>query len=237
VWCRLNEGRNLLHIAAGPPYGSIVESRVDRDGRPQQVDLPRLVATAKRRRWTLLAGTLAATFLVAGLGSQPPSYKAVTTLLVGPIGGDYKQLRAAQQQAQTYAALATSGDVLRGASRRLRSAPTTAQLRAAVAANADYTTRLLTISATSHGRDEALATAAAIGAQVERLARARVEYGGSQLSIVQPARITAKTGGPAKTLIVIAAFTGLLATLAAIVARERKRPNRGPSTGLVSRPA
>lgn len=227
----------MLHIAVEPPYGSIVESPVDRGGRPQQVDLPRLVATAWRRRWRLAAGTLAAVVLVVGLGSQASSYSAETTLLVGPIGGEYKQLRAAEQQAQTYAALATSARVLRGASARLRGARTIAQLRGAVAANADYATRLLTITATGRERVEAQATAAAVGGEIQRIARTRVPYGGSQLSTVQPTRITAKTGGAAKTLIAIAAFTGLLATLTVLVALELERPRRGPRAGLVRRPA
>lgn len=196
-----------------------------------------LVATAKRRRWALVAGTLAAVVLVVGLGSQARRYTAEATFLVGPIGGEYNQLRAAEQQAQTYAALATSGDVLGAASVRLRGAGAIAQLRGAVTANADYTTRLLTITATSRGRAEAQSTAAAVGGEIQRIARTRVPHGGSQLSIVQPARITAKTGGTAKTLIAIAAFTGLLATLTVLVALELGRAKRSARVGLVSRPA
>ena len=60
-----------------------------------------LVATARRHRWMLLAGTVAAVALVMALGSQARRYTAEATFLVGPIGSDYKQVRAAEQQAQT----------------------------------------------------------------------------------------------------------------------------------------
>src|SRR3954454_14447128 len=109
---------------------------------------------------------LGAVALVAVLGSHAPRREASTTFLVGPIGGEYSQLRAAGQQAQTYAELATSGPVLDGASARLRGTRSGPQLRGAIAADADFYTRLLTITASGRRRTEALATVGAVTAEL-----------------------------------------------------------------------
>jgi capsular polysaccharide biosynthesis protein len=214
-----------------------VESRVDGDEWPQQVTLARLTAIAKRRWWALVAGMLGAAVLVAGLGAQAPCYQADMTFFVGPIGAEYSQLRAARQQAQTYAALVTSGPVLNAASARLDRTRTVAQLRAGVNASADFYTRLLTISCVDRGRVEALATGAAVAAELQRMTRARRPQGGSQLTLVQPAQIVSKTGGAAKKLVAIAAFTGLLGALTLLVIADLANAPRGGRERLVSRPA
>jgi capsular polysaccharide biosynthesis protein len=214
-----------------------VESRVDGDEWPQQITLARLTAIAKRRWWALVAGMLGAAVLVAGLGAQAPRYQAEMTFLVGPIGAEYSQLRAARQQAQTYAALVTSGPVLNAASARLDRTRPVAQLRAAVNASADFYTRLLTISSVDRGRVEALATGAAVAAELQRMTRARRPQGGSQLTLVQPAQIVSKTGGAAKKLVAIAAFTGLLGALTLLVIADLANAPRGGRERLVSRPA
>jgi capsular polysaccharide biosynthesis protein len=227
----------LLHTACRTPYGLPVESRVNGDEWPQQITLARLTAIAKRRWWALLAGMLGSVVLVAGLGSQGPRYQAEMTFLVGPIGAEYSQLRAAGQQAQTYAELVTSGPVLQGASARLHRTRTVAQLRGAVNASADFYTRLLTIDSVDRGRAEALATGAAVAAELQRVTRGRRPQGGSQLTLVEPARIAAQTGGAAKKLVAIGALTGVLGALTLLVIADVANASRGRRDRLVSRPA
>ena len=177
---------------------------------------------------------LGAAALVAMLGSQAPRREASTTFLVGPIGGEYSQLRAAGQQAQTYAVLATSSPVLQGASAELGGTATVAQLRGAVSAEADFYTRLLTITAAAPGRAQALAREAAVTRELQRIVGARGPHGGSQLTVVEPARIAPATAGAGKKLVVIAALTGLLATLTMLVLAERAAGARGRRDGLVA---
>ena len=70
-----------------------------------------------RRWWWLLAvGTAAAAFVGFLVASRlPPAYEAQTRLLVGPVSGSRDTIRAAGEQARTYAEVATAAPLLQGA--------------------------------------------------------------------------------------------------------------------------
>jgi capsular polysaccharide biosynthesis protein len=187
--------------------------------RPEALGLGHVLATVRRRWWALLGGTLVGAALVIVGGWEGASYRATTRLLVGSMGGDYSSLRAAGRQAETYADLATSEPVLRAASARLSPRPKVAQLRRDVTATADDVTRLLSISAAGDRPARATATADAVAAALRatnpRMAR--------DLRIVEPARAPSAPDGRSKALLAIAAFTGLLATLTALVTVDARR--------------
>jgi capsular polysaccharide biosynthesis protein len=189
------------------------------DSEPEYPDLARVLATAAHWWWALVLGALIGAALAFGLGvGGAKTYQASTKLLVGPIGGEYQELRAAGQQAETDADLATSEPALRAAKARLATPRTVAQLRGDVVASADDVTRLLTITARADRAPAAAATANALAAELMRLTHADDPASGHQLSVVEPAQPPA---GPittrAKALVVIAALAGLLAALTLVV--------------------
>lgn len=152
--------------------------------------------------------------MVAATAGSRSGYEASAKLLVGPMGGKYTELRAASQQAETYADLATSTPVLQAAR-----APS-----GAVSAKADYFTRLLTITAQARGRSEAAATAAAVAAALMRVTGPRRAGSPGELTRLGPIETApADSGAKRKTLVAIAALAGLLAALTLSVSLDRRR--------------
>jgi hypothetical protein len=180
-----------------------------------QLYLAGVLRIARRRWWALLAGALAGVVLVVGASATASSgYQGSVKLLVGPIGGQYTALRAASQQAETYADLAVSTPVLEAARARSGS----------VSAKADYLTRLLTITAQSRGRTAAAATAEAVARALMRATGPRRAGSPGELTRLGPVETSpADSGGRRKTLAAIAALTGLLAALTLTVGVDRRR--------------
>lgn len=202
-----------------------MEPRRGTDETPEYPDLARIVATARRWWWALLLGALAgAALALAAGGNGPASYQSSTRLLVGPIGGEYSLLRAAGQQAQTYADLATSQPVLRATSARLRTPASVAELRRKVAAQADDVSRLLTITAQGPSPEAAAQTANALAAELQRVTRATDPESANELRVVEPAQAPRRpVQGRARVLVLLAALAGLLAVLTVLVIVELAR--------------
>jgi hypothetical protein len=180
-----------------------------------QLYLAGVLRIARRRWWALLAGVLAGVVLVvAGTAGSRSGFEGSVKLLVGPMGGQYTELRAASQQAETYADLATSTPVLRAAR-----APA-----GSVSAKADYFTRLLTITAQARGRARAAATANAVAAALMRATGPRRAASPGELTKLGPVETSpAASGARRKTLVAIAALAGLLAALTLSVSLDRRR--------------
>jgi capsular polysaccharide biosynthesis protein len=158
-------------------------------------------------------------------------YTASSQILVGPLAGELSVLRAAGQQAQTYADLATSRPILDAARRTARTRQNVTQLEQNTKAKADLITRLLKISVAAHEPDEAARLANQIAAQVVRQTQSQrtpVQLApgakpntaqlaaGLKLEIVdfaEPGPVTA-SGGTSKSLVGITALAGILAAFA-----------------------
>lgn len=195
------------------------------DERPEYPDLARILATARQWWWALLLGALAgaALALVAG-GNGAVSYQASTRLLVGPISGEYSLLRAAGQQAQTYADLAASQPVLLATRTRLGTSASPGDLRRHVSAQADDVSRLLTITAQAATREGAARTANTLAAELQRVTHATVAQSTNELRVVEPAQAPARpVQGRARLLVVLAALAGLLGVLTVLVVVDLAR--------------
>ena len=195
------------------------------DERPEYPDLARILATARRWWWALLLGALAgAALALAAGGNSAVSYQASTRLLVGPIGGEYSLLRAAGQQAQTYADLATSQPVVLATRARLGAAASPDGLRRHVSAQADDVSRLLTITAQASRPEAAARLANTLAEELQRVTRATVPQSANELRVVEPAQAPqSPVQGHARMLVVLAALAGLLAVLTVLVMADLAR--------------
>jgi capsular polysaccharide biosynthesis protein len=195
------------------------------DERPEYPDLARILATARRWWWALLLGALAgAALALAAGGNSAVSYQASTRLLVGPIGGEYSLLRAAGQQAQTYADLATSQPVVLATRARLGAAASPDGLRRHVSAQADDVSRLLTITAQASRPEAAARIANTLAEELQRVTRATVPQSANELRVVEPAQAPQRpVQGHARMLVVLAALAGLLAVLTVLVMSDLAR--------------
>lgn len=195
------------------------------DGSPEYPDLARIAATAARWWWALLLGAaIGAAIALAAGRSGGDTYQASTRLLVGSNGGDYSELRAAGQQAQTDADLATSEPVLAAARARLRTPATMGELRANVSASADDVTRLLTISAKADTAFAAADIANAVATQLRLRTRSATTGPSGQLQVIEQARIPGRPEAKsANALVIVSALAGLLAALAVVVVRDLSR--------------
>jgi polysaccharide biosynthesis transport protein len=167
-----------------------------------------------RRWWWLLAvGTAAATFVGFFVASRlPPTYEAQARLLVGPVSAEDRDiLRAAGEQARTYAEVATATPILQRASARIGLQSTGSRLKSKVDVTASDVTRILSIRA----RDRNPALAAAIA---NALARELVAWSAEgsksslgELTVVEPASPPSHSTGPSTLVILpLAALAGLL---------------------------
>lgn len=195
------------------------------EGSPEYPDLARIGATASRWWWALLLGAALGAALALAAGSSGGStYQASTRLLVGSNGATYSELRAAGQQAETDADLATSHPVLAATRLRLGTAIPLAQLRKDVSAGADSVTRLLTITARAKHPVAAAELANTVAAELRRQTRTADPATGGQLEVVEAARVpTEPEAKSAGTLVVVAALAGLLAALAIVVVLDLSR--------------
>jgi receptor protein-tyrosine kinase len=196
----------------------MVDLHEPRRGDPREtLDLLRL-ATLARRRWLILvlAGAAAALLASMATGHGKAVYESHARLLVGPIDSNFGELRAAGQQAQTFAQLATSGAVLQATAHRLGPPATAAGLAPDVRAQADEVARLLTLTVRASRPD--LATRAN-GALISEL-QAFAQRGGKtqhDLSVVDPPSPGLAIGSGRSPLVALAAVAGLLAAFGLVV--------------------
>jgi capsular polysaccharide biosynthesis protein len=179
--------------------------------------------TTVLRRWRFMLAVAGVASGVVGYlvaAGVQPRYEATTRLLVGPLGGDEKVLRASGPLAETYAKLATTRAVLDGTARRLRLSRADIDLRA----DANAVTRLLTLRARSD--DARLAArvvntdAAALVALSTRRGAGSARAGG--LLVVEPAVPNGRSiGTSALTVASLAGLAGLAIAFVLALAFER----------------
>jgi capsular polysaccharide biosynthesis protein len=179
--------------------------------------------TTVLRRWRFMLAVAGVASGVVGYlvaAGVQPRYEATTRLLVGPLGGDEKVLRASGPLAETYAKLATTRAVVDGTARRLGLSRADIDLRA----DANAVTRLLTLRARSD--DARLAArvvntdAAALVALSTRRGAGSARAGG--LLVVEPAVPNGRTiGTSALTVASLAGLAGLAIAFVLALAFER----------------
>ena len=179
------------------------------------------VRLIKRWWWTLLIATWIAAlagFMVAS-GLQP-TYETEVRLLVGPLNADLNAQRAAGQNAQTYAELATSQQILESVAEDMGGAVTAPQLRETVQARADSTTRLLTLTARAADPEIAVEIADSLAGRIAALSSGDPDTGG-EITVVDPAATPENPVAPDITLIVmLAAAVGLIGGAAMVILIE-----------------
>jgi capsular polysaccharide biosynthesis protein len=181
----------------------------------------RCTTVLRRWRFMLVVASVAsgvAGYLVAA--DVQPRYEATTRLLVGPLGGEAKVLRASGPLAETYAKLATTRAMLDATARTLGVSRSHIDLRA----QANAVTRLLTIKVRS--TDARLAArvanthAAALVAVSTRRGAGSASAGG--LLVVEQAAPNGRSVGTSPlTVALLAALAGLVSAFALALAFER----------------
>jgi capsular polysaccharide biosynthesis protein len=179
--------------------------------------------TTVLRRWRFMLAVASVASGVVGYlvaAGVQPRYEATTRVLVGPLGGEEKVLRASGPLAETYAKLATTRALLDGTARRLGLSRADIDLRA----EANAVTRLLTLRARS--TDARLAArvantdAAALVALSTRRGAGSARAGG--LLVVEPAVPNGRSvGTSALTVALLAALAGLVSAFVLALAFER----------------
>jgi capsular polysaccharide biosynthesis protein len=189
-------------------------------------DLARVVALARHWWLPLIAAVVAAGTLAAVVGShRGATYESETRLLVGPLDGEPKVVRAAGSQAQTFSQLATSQLVLDRAQRRLGDRRPGAALLDDLRVDAAEATRVLTIEARAPDARTASDRANAVAAELMRMVDARRPPGNeNQLRLVDPAQpADDPVGTGLSALVATAAVAGLLGALAVMLMVDYSR--------------
>lgn len=174
------------------------------------------------RRWGIVIVVATGVAVLVGLllGSNADrTYEARAQLLVGPLSTDTNTMRASGDLAQTYAELATSGNLLDavaedvGVPRR--------ELRTGVRATANSTTRFLVIRARSHDADTAADAANSVSRQLIELSGQDPTRPEGKLRVIDPATPPGSPVSPRLDLIVaLAAMAGLLGSVTLILLFE-----------------
>lgn len=179
--------------------------------------------TTVLRRWRFMLAVASVASGVAGYlvaADVQPRYEATTRLLVGPLGGEAKVLRASGPLAETYAKLATTRASLDGTARRLGLSRSHIDLRA----EANAVTRLLTLKVRS--TDARLASrvanthAASLAALSARRGTGSAIAG--DLLVVEPAVPNDRSVGTSPLAVAaLAALAGLVCAFGLALAFER----------------
>jgi capsular polysaccharide biosynthesis protein len=179
--------------------------------------------TTVLRRWRFMLAVASVASGVAGYlvaADVEPRYEATSRLLVGPLGGEAKVLRASGPLAETYARLATTRALLDGTARRLGVSRSHIDLRA----EANAVTRLLTLRARS--TDARLASrvanthAASLAALSGRRGTGSAIAG--DLLVVEPAVPNDRSVGTSPIAVAsLAALAGLVCAFGLALAFER----------------
>jgi capsular polysaccharide biosynthesis protein len=176
----------------------------------------RAVAFAARRGWlaiVLCAVTFAALADVAGSRGEV-RYEASTGVLIGPLTGDPASVRAAGDRAATYAELASSRRVVAAARALLGLRESVERLLPAVSAQADGSSRLLTITAQASTADAAARLANAIATELGPAIFRDVRTAARELHHIDPAVAPhAPIPSQPRVLTVFAAVAGALSGL------------------------
>jgi receptor protein-tyrosine kinase len=177
----------------------------------------RAVLPLIRRWWWLLAVGTAASAIVGFLVASrvPPVYEAQARLLVGPLSGSRDVIRAASDQTQTYAEVATAAPILQGAARRIGLPDSGLQLKSKVTVTASDVTRLVAIRAHDGNAEQAAAIANALARELVAWASQR---GGTspegKLTVVEAASPPSHSTGPSLLVVVpLSAVAGLIGAL------------------------
>ena len=181
----------------------------------------RCITVLRRWRFMLVVASVASGvvgYLVA-TGAQP-HYEASTRLLVGPLGGEDKVLRASGPLAETYAKLATTRALLDGTARRLALSRADIDLRA----EANAVTRLLTLRVRSTYAPLAARVANTHAAALVALStrRGAGSARAGRLIVVEPAVPSGRhVGTPAIAVAALSALAGLVSAFVLALAFER----------------
>lgn len=175
------------------------------------------------RRWIrlLVLGIVAGTVLGYAVGSVlPKTYHSTATLLVGqPFTATTGDLAANQQQAQTYAELATLRPLLEKVIAAVGVQETPEALAGQVLVEVSHTSNLLTIGVSSSKSDTAAAIANAVANQLIALAPAPSSNSAAGiLTIVEPAVIVLAPSAPKVPLITALGTVGGLFAAALVIA-------------------
>jgi capsular polysaccharide biosynthesis protein len=147
-----------------PVLSTLLSSRRRAGEHP---DLRAVAQVARRGWWALAVATLLAAVAAQLAGSRGPDrYEASARVLVGPVSGNLAALRAAGERAPTYADLATSGRVIAAARARAGLSASTQRLRHAVKAEAEGTSRLISITGEAGTPRAAARLANAVAAEI-----------------------------------------------------------------------
>jgi capsular polysaccharide biosynthesis protein len=151
----------------------------------------------------------------------PPTYEAQARLLVGPVSGSRDTIRAAGEQARTYAEVATAAPLLQGAATRIGLDGSGLGLKSKVTVTASDVTRLIAIRARDGNAEQAAAIANALARELVAWAARRGNSSPEgRLTVVEAASPPTHSTGPSSLVIVpLAALAGLLGAfgLAALV--------------------
>jgi len=124
-----------------------------------------------RRWWWLIGlgavvGALAAWLIASHAGK---TYQSDTSLLVGPVSGDFSTLHASGELGKTYAELAASRPVVQAAARSAGVTLTPADLQGAVSATSNDVTRIIDLRVRQRNPLAAARLANAVGQQLLEL--------------------------------------------------------------------
>lgn len=147
---------------------------IEPDVRPEYPDLARVGASI-RRWWRVM---VVAALLFGALGARAielaaTPYAATAQVLVGPLAGELSVLRAAGQQAQTYADLAVSRPVLLATLRRLKSREPRREFAQRIQVDAISETRLLRVTVRAATPSDAARQANVLAEEVVRASAAQ----------------------------------------------------------------
>jgi len=167
---------------------------------------------------------LAVATILAALAAQvagargPARYEATAGLLVGPVSGDLAALRAAGERAPTYAELATSERVVAAARERAGLRESTLRLRHAVKAEAQGTSRIITVTGQADTPRAAARLANAVAAEIGPAIFANPRLVAQEFHLVDAAvPPRAPVSSHLRALVVFAALAGFLACLTALL--------------------
>ncbi|MCW2514976.1 MAG: putative secreted tyrosine kinase [Mycobacterium sp.] len=195
------------------------------------VDFARLIA----RRWPIIAIAVLVGVIGAGAVSalSPPSYHSSTRVLVGTcaegsIEQAYQCGMFTKDRALSYAALVTSDVLAQRVVDDLQLNVAANDVASKITATAEPETALIEITVTDHDPDEARRMADSAGRQfVQMVGEVELRNSGQQsnpftnLTIVEAAKVAAKTGSSTLMNLVFGALAGLLVGLIAALVRDR----------------
>ncbi|CAN5706372.1 hypothetical protein BH10ACT1_BH10ACT1_36100 [soil metagenome] len=174
------------------------------------------------RRWAtvIIVATGMAVLVGLVLGSNAEkTYEARAQLLVGPLNTDSNTMRASGDLAQTYAQLATTGNLLTAVSQDV--GVSRSELSTGVRATANSTTRFLSIRARSHDAKSAAAIANSVSLQLINLGSQDATRPEGKLRVIDAAGTPSSPVSPRLDLIVpLAAVAGLLGSITLILLFE-----------------